>query len=340
VQLWVPELGGPIDFGDSEQMAAMQYLCMKAKQEVWFTTARVITSMKAQARDEGRFLGGRPPYGYRLAAVGPHPNKTFAGWGRKQHGLEPDPDTAPWAQWIFAQRLAGRSVAAITRELNERRVACPSLSDAARNRHRRKDGWYLTTVSGILGNLVYTGLAVWNRQYTEHAPADPMNLHRNSRKDVRRRNTPDKWVISHALAHEPLVSVEDFVAVQKVRVAPKPQDGSARTYLLGGLIRCELCGRKMDSHWVNGRPGYRCRHGQNSSRQPLHGRPKTLYLREDRVPAELAATVASEGRHRWADAEAMLRNAEATITAGPGGVRFTVTVPAADSLLPCSPGKQ
>jgi hypothetical protein len=30
--------------------------------------------MAAQTR-QGRYLGGRPPYGYRLADAGPHPNK-------------------------------------------------------------------------------------------------------------------------------------------------------------------------------------------------------------------------------------------------------------------------
>jgi hypothetical protein len=34
---------------------------------------RVRSAMKAQTELEGRFLGGRPPYGYRLADAGPHP---------------------------------------------------------------------------------------------------------------------------------------------------------------------------------------------------------------------------------------------------------------------------
>ena len=39
-----------------------------------------------QARIEGRHLGGRPPYGYRLVDAGPHPNRAKAsgctGWNR------------------------------------------------------------------------------------------------------------------------------------------------------------------------------------------------------------------------------------------------------------------
>jgi hypothetical protein len=49
--------------------------------------------MAAQTR-QGRYLGGRPPYGYRLADAGPHPNKVHAALGRRAHRLEPDPGTA------------------------------------------------------------------------------------------------------------------------------------------------------------------------------------------------------------------------------------------------------
>ncbi|MEU7804011.1 zinc ribbon domain-containing protein [Micromonospora arborensis] len=33
-----------------------------------------------------------------------------------------------------------------------------------------------------------------------------------------------------------------------------------------GLLRCGTCGRKMEAHWVNQRPGYRC-HGHTSSQR-------------------------------------------------------------------------
>ena len=47
----------------------------------------VRTAMAAQTREQGRYLGGRPPYGYRLADAGPHPNKAHAAWGRRATGL-------------------------------------------------------------------------------------------------------------------------------------------------------------------------------------------------------------------------------------------------------------
>jgi site-specific DNA recombinase len=39
---------------------------------------RVCTAIAVQAQIEGRFLGGRPPYGYTIADAGPHPNPAKA----------------------------------------------------------------------------------------------------------------------------------------------------------------------------------------------------------------------------------------------------------------------
>jgi len=39
---------------------------------------RVRSAMAAMAEIEGRCLGGRPPYGYRLIDLGPHPNPARA----------------------------------------------------------------------------------------------------------------------------------------------------------------------------------------------------------------------------------------------------------------------
>ena len=113
--------------------------------------------MAAQAREQGRYLGGLPPYGYRLADVGPHPNREHASWGRRAHRLEPDPQAAPVVRWIFAQRLAGHSMARVTRALNEAGIPCPSAADPDRNAHRTGERWSLTTVRAILANPRYTG---------------------------------------------------------------------------------------------------------------------------------------------------------------------------------------
>jgi site-specific DNA recombinase len=57
---------------------------------------RVRSAMEAQAAIEGRFLGGRPPYGYLLADAGQHPNPDKASSGQRVHQLEPDPASAQY----------------------------------------------------------------------------------------------------------------------------------------------------------------------------------------------------------------------------------------------------
>src|SRR5450432_3109003 len=102
--------------------------------------------MAVQTREQGRYLGGRPPYGYRPGDAGPEPEQDSHHWGRRAHRLEPDPETAHVVRWIFAQRLAGHSVARIARALNEAGVPCPSAADPQRNPHRTGAGWTVGTV--------------------------------------------------------------------------------------------------------------------------------------------------------------------------------------------------
>ncbi|WP_326799340.1 zinc ribbon domain-containing protein [Streptomyces sp. NBC_01808] len=74
-----------------------------------------------------------------------------------------------------------------------------------------------------------------------------------------------------------------------------------RTYLLTGLLRCGLCGRRMESCWTNGRPAYRCRHGHTSATRPGTGRPRNTYIREDRILARLPALLLRLGHPRTGD---------------------------------------
>jgi len=291
VQLWMPEAGGRVDFASEHDEKTMTVLGLSSKREVTRASIRVRTAMAAQTRDQGRYLGGRPPYGYQLADAGPHPNKAHAAWGRRAHRLDPDPQTAHVVRWMFAQRLAGHSVARIARALNEAGVPCPSAADPARNPHRDAAGWTLGTVTTILQNPRYTGRQVWNRQRTDAELADPGNV-TLGHKSVQRWNLPDGWVISNRPAHPPLVSEADFVAAQDVNAArgPAPQASPVlRQYLLAGLLACGVCGRRMESAWSNSKPAYRCRHGRTSAMAPDPARPKNSYVREGKLLLYLPA---------------------------------------------------
>jgi site-specific DNA recombinase len=291
VQLWMPEADGRVDYASEHDEKTMTALGLSSKREITRTSIRVRAAMAVQTREQGRYLGGRPPYGYRLADAGPHPNKAHAAWGRRAHRLEPDPRTAPTVRWIFTQRLAGHSVARIARALNEAGIPCPSAADPARNPHRTAAGWTLGAVTAILENPRYTGRQVWNRQRTDTELVDPANVTLGHRS-VQRWNLPDGWVISSRLAHPALVSEDDFVAAQDVNAArgPVPQDEPVlRRYLLAGLLACGVCGRRMESAWSNGKPAYRCRHGHTSAMAPDPARPKNTYIREDKLLPHLPA---------------------------------------------------
>ena len=341
-QLWMPETGGQVDYQSEHDEKTMTVLGLSSKREITRTSIRVRTAMAAQTREQGRYLGGRPPYGYRLADAGPHPNKAHAAWGRRAHRLDSDPATAPTVRWIFAQRLAGHSVARIARALNEAGMPCPSAADPGRNTHRTGARWTLGTVTTILENPRYTGRQVWNRQRTDTELADPANV-TLGHKPVQRWNLPDGWVISHRPAHPALVSEDDFVAAQDINASrgPVPQDEPVlRRYLLAGLLACGLCGRRMESAWSNGKAAYRCRHGRTSAMAPDPSWPKNTYIREDKLLPHLPAlhlfltTPATRARRRTR------AGAHVTGTVSPGEVigylrehEITLTWnPAADAL--------
>jgi hypothetical protein len=266
----------------------MLALGLQSERDSTRTRIRVRAAMATQTREQGRYLRGRPPYAYRLADAGPHPNKAHAAWGRRAHRLEPDPATAPVVAWMFVQRLAGRSAARITRALNEAGIPCPSAADPKRNPHRTGAGWTLRTVAAIPANPRYTGRQVWNRQRTDHDLVDPGNTGLGHRQ-VQRWNLPEGWVISRHPAHPALVSEADFIAAQDATAPRGPAGPATRRYLLAGLLACGRCGRRLESAWSNGKPAYRCRHGYTSAARPRPGRPANTYVREDQIMPHLAA---------------------------------------------------
>jgi recombinase-like zinc beta ribbon protein len=68
-----------------------------------------------------------------------------------------------------------------------------------------------------------------------------------------------------------------------MRTGRKTKDGETRHYVLAGLVVCGVCDRRMDAHWVHGRPGYRCRHGYSSAVPRPSDAPRNVYVREDRL---------------------------------------------------------
>ncbi|MCN0179975.1 recombinase family protein [Salinispora arenicola] len=215
VQLWVPEVGGPIDPNNEAHDLVMSVFGGMSKGERNRIKLRVRTAMATQTLLEGRYLGGRPPYGYMLTDLGAHPNPAKAAQGKRLHGLTPDPQTAPMVRRIFAMYLAGYGMFAIAEALTRDDIPCPSAYDRARNSHRDGLAWSKTAIRVILTNPRYIGRQVWNKQRTDEVLLD-VNDVALGHVAVMRWNGRDQWVVSKDIVHEPLIDETDF--------APRPGD--------------------------------------------------------------------------------------------------------------------
>lgn len=338
VAVWIAEFGGPVDLTDPVHQALLLLLGHQARREVLRCRWRTTTAMHAQATVQGRHLGGRPPYGYRLVDAGPHPNVQHARWGRRLHRLDPDPVTAPVVRWIFTQRLAGASAAGIARTLNAGGVPSPAANDPVRNPHRHHTMWTVRTIAAILANPRDTGRQVWNRQRTDHGETIAGDK-RTSTGTTRAWNPRHVWAVSAQTVHPALISEADFRAAQVITAAAQPQDGSVRRYQFTGLLVCGVCGRRLQPHWVHGHPGYRCRHGQTSAHHPTD-HPPWIYWSERNIVRQLAATgqipaeVTSEVEYlRTRDAVVVCTTAALTID-DPASATDVVPVPAIQSAQP------
>src|SRR5262249_5354033 len=96
VQLWVPEVGGAIDPESEAHDLAMSVFGGMSKGERNRIRIGVRSAMAAQAQVEGRFLGGRPPYGYHLIDAGPHPTPRRPPTGNGSTSWSPTPSPQPW----------------------------------------------------------------------------------------------------------------------------------------------------------------------------------------------------------------------------------------------------
>jgi site-specific DNA recombinase len=291
VQLWVPEVGGPIDPDSEAHDLIMSVFGGMSKGERNRIKIRVRSAMAAQAKIEGRYLGGRPPYGYRLVDCGPHPNPAKAADGKRLHKLEPHPDYAPAVKWIFQQYLRGRGLYAIAEALIAAGFLSPSQSDPARNTHRTGEGWSKGAIRTILENPRYTGRQVWNKQRKTEVLLDIENVAEGYETKLK-WNKPGDWIYSDNLAHEPLVTIEDFEAAQAIRAAAgrgrdtRERTTTTRVYQLRGRLTCSLCSRKMQGQHNHDRAFYRCRYPKEYALANHVKHPLNVYVQErDILPA-------------------------------------------------------
>ncbi len=233
----------------------------------------------------GRWLGGRPNYGYLLVDTDtPHPQRQKAAAGIKLRTLAPDPQTAPIVQRIFEmfdQGIGYRSIAtALEREGH------PSPGEIGPVRHPRSAGvWGGSVVRTILTNPRYLGHQVVGRQRRKDELLDP---HDPAAGTTSRQHwqVPDEWVMSDEPTWPALVDrdlwerVNDRIKNTRgpSRRRPRAPEGK---YVLAGLVRCAACGRSMHGATLKNKPYYRCNAQRPDYADTTH--PKTTAVREERI---------------------------------------------------------
>jgi site-specific DNA recombinase len=295
VELWVPELGGPVDINnDGHYMALSNYGTM-SRAERNRTRLRVSNAVRAHVQ-AGRWLGGRPPYGYRIADRGAHPNPSKAASGARLHQLEPDSDAAPVVQRIYALYLAGAGYKQIANALTAEGVACPSAHDRTRNPHRSGHAWAMSAVRTILANPRYLGHHVSGRTKKADVLLDPdaPALGHVTRQQWQERS---EWVTATVQTFDALVDEETWHRVQSLIAAntrtnaatPRRRQthagvrrAAASRYPLAGLVICERCGKRLQGNVVRGHAFYRCTASADYAVR-MNGHPPSLAVREDRL---------------------------------------------------------
>lgn len=286
VALWVPDVGGAVDPGSEAHDLVMTLFGGMSKGERMRIKTRVKAAMASQAATQGRFLGGRPPYGYRLVDVGIHPHPEKAAMGVQLHQLAPDPATAPVVQRIFADYLDGKGYYAIAESLTADGIASPSANDRARNSHRPGFAWGKSAVRAILLNPRYTGHQVWGKQRREEVLLDVDDV-AAGHDTIMRWNDESMWTWSLEPVHEALVIRRDFEQAQEIMKSnsrargPRSRHSGPRTYPLRGRLTCAICGRLMQGHEAHGRHYYRCRYTSEYAQSAALPHPLNVYLRED-----------------------------------------------------------
>jgi site-specific DNA recombinase len=299
VPLWVPEVGGPIDPKNEAHDLVMSVFGGMSKGERNRIKIRVKAAMGAQAKDEGRFLGGRPPYVYRITDAGPHPNPAKAADGKRLHKLELDPEAAPVVERIFAEFIAGSGFYAIAEGLTRDDLPSPSAHDRARNKHRSGIAWNKFAVRAILINPRYTGFQVWNKQRKDEVLIDVEDVALGHTAKLR-WNDSCKWVWSDKMVHPPIIDRETFDQVQVMvggratNPATHKPHRARHPYALRGCVWCGLCGRRMQSHWVHGDPYYRCRFASEYALANHIKHPLSVSLREDMIIGQVDSWLARE----------------------------------------------
>lgn len=195
------------------------------------TINRRLQRGRLAAAKEGKYAGGRKPYGYERVRV-----QNDKGWT-----LKPIDKEAEIVRLIFKLYTEGkeqpdgsfRSIGcrAIGNILDEAKVAPPYKTPY----------WTESTIRGILRNPLYIGKVRWNTKKTKKRVKDGLVTYEHVTPP------PEEQVIANGL-HPAIIDEELFYKAQEVmkrRTTPPVHERAELRNAFAGILHCGKCGRVL-----------------------------------------------------------------------------------------------
>lgn len=194
-----------------------------------------------QRREEGSYVGGPPPYGYK------------AEWNGKRRVLLPDENTKSIVKFIYERFVETESYTAVADELNRRRINPPYQYKKTGNVYYSPEvyhadvstsykGWDKGAVERIVKSETYAGTLVQGKTSITA---------RNEKNRIRKPE--DDWVVTEN-AHEPLIGEELYrsavEAGKRIKARTAAYKHPTKGYpieenIFDNVLYCGVCGRKM-----------------------------------------------------------------------------------------------
>jgi hypothetical protein len=141
-----------------------------------------------------------------------------------------------------------------------------------------------------------------------------------------RWNDEAKWIFSEEIVHPPIINDATFQQAQDLLTARRGVRGphrphkSRHAYALRGLLFCGICQRRMQGHWANAAPYYRCRFPNEYALANKITHPLNVTLRQDVLLGPLDGWLASkfESLHLPATIEELAAATNASMQADAG----------------------
>ncbi len=183
---------------------------------------KIKSSLKAKMK-EGKWVGGRTPFGYDQDK------------DNKNH-LVVNAQQANVVKRIFDMCLEGLSFFKIAKQLTNEGVKTPAqyYNFEWKSNYNLKYGeWHSKTIRDILTNRIYIGDMVQNRR---------SKINYKVKKVI--KNNPNDYIVVEN-THEAIIDREIFYEVQKRIPKNKGRNEKKEIHLLDGLLYCGDCGHRI-----------------------------------------------------------------------------------------------